>query len=109
MDVFFRYKDSHLDAWNLSGMELKFMKQAHSPSGRSFVFFYIFLCYFPWTNFGYVEQFEAIVCNRFNKPQTLNIRDVHLHSLRGPNVLFSSQMAYGDGSTHVKKRGRESE
>jgi hypothetical protein len=29
--------------------------------------------------------------NRFNKPQTLNSKSKPLVSLRGPNVLFSSQ------------------
>jgi hypothetical protein len=53
-------------------------------------------------NYHHFGQFEAIMCNRFNKPQSLNIKSVPLLSLRGPNVLFSSQMAYGDGSTHTK-------
>ena len=51
-------------------------------------FFTSFPLGFFW-NFG---DLETIVCNRFNKPQTLNIRSVTLLSLRGPNVLFSSQI-----------------
>ena len=44
------------------------------------------------------------MCNKFNKPKRLNIKNVPLLSLRGPNVLFLSQVwPYGDGSTHIKK------
>lgn len=44
------------------------------------------------------------MCNTFNKPQSLNISELHLLSLRGPNVLFLARQAYGDGSTHIKVR-----
>jgi hypothetical protein len=35
-----------------------------------------------------VKEIERLVCNRFNKPQSLNISEVHQLSLRGPKVLF---------------------
>ena len=35
-----------------------------------------------------VKEIERLVCNRFNKPQSLNTNAVHHLSLRGPEVLF---------------------
>ena len=62
---------------------------------------YHFFTRFSIERFCGCGDLESIVCNRFNKPQILNIRSVTLLSLRGPNVLFLARLAYGDGSTHV--------
>jgi len=47
-----------------------------------------FFGFFAIAVFLYVKEIERLVCNRFNKPQSLNMKAVHQLSLRGPKVLF---------------------
>jgi hypothetical protein len=58
-------------------------KAAHVPSR-----IYTFLRLLPCSDLGQSGKLQYILCNRFNKPQVLNMRAVHLLSLRGPNVLI---------------------
>jgi hypothetical protein len=65
---------------------------------------YTFLHLLPLAKQSLLGEFEYILCNRFNKPQCLNMKAVPLLSLRGPNVLFLASLAYSDGSTHINER-----
>lgn len=61
----------------------------------------------PIKLFVQLGDLESIVCNRFIKPQHLYSKNVHQLSLRGPNVLFLARVAYGDGSTHIKRGSKK--
>ncbi len=65
-----------------------------------------FYAYYNKVIYALRRKLQNILCNRFNKPKVLNNRDVHLLSLRGPNVLILASLAYGDGSTHINVRNK---
>jgi len=64
----------------------------------------VFKCVIPFVWLYLACYLESGMCNRFIKPKSLNIKTFNQLRLRGPNVLFLANVAYGDGSTHINVR-----
>ena len=82
--------------WGVSGMGWRVLR------GGGFGF--VWGSFVPSICLGLCRIFYCVACNRFIKPQSLNMKSAHQLSLRGPNVLVLAILAYGDGSTHIKMR-----